>query len=87
MHHIACSEIWGGARDEDLDACTRGIVASLHSSASNGRKGGHERLLKRPVDPRESGPDLDSRSSSIPVPVTQNPEPGVLFFRLNSRSA
>jgi sigma-B regulation protein RsbU (phosphoserine phosphatase) len=40
MYSIACSEIWGGTKNEDLDACTSGIVASLYSSACDGSQGG-----------------------------------------------
>ena len=40
MYHIECSEIWGGIKNEDLDARTSGIVASLYSSACDGGKGG-----------------------------------------------
>ena len=40
MHYIGCSEIWGGVRGEDLDAWTSGLVASLHSTASDGDEGG-----------------------------------------------
>jgi hypothetical protein len=39
-HQIGCSEIWGGIQGEDLDVRTSGIVASLHSSAAVGAKGG-----------------------------------------------
>ena len=41
MYHIGCTEIWGGVRGENLDACTSGVVASLYSRAAEGeRKGG-----------------------------------------------
>ena len=40
MYHIGCTEIWGGVRGEDLDACTGGVVASLYSRAAEGGKGG-----------------------------------------------
>jgi len=39
-HYIGCSEIWGGIHGEDLDVRTSGLVASLHSSAAVGTKGG-----------------------------------------------
>jgi sigma-B regulation protein RsbU (phosphoserine phosphatase) len=39
-HYISCSEIWGGIQGEDLDVRTSGLVASLHSSAAVGAKGG-----------------------------------------------
>jgi sigma-B regulation protein RsbU (phosphoserine phosphatase) len=39
-HYIGCSEIWGGIQGEDLDVRTSGLVASLHSSAAVGAKGG-----------------------------------------------
>lgn len=40
MYHIGCTEIWGGVRGEDVDACTSGVVASLYSRAAEGGKGG-----------------------------------------------
>jgi phosphoserine phosphatase RsbU/P len=40
MHRIRCSEIWGGIRNADLDACTSGLTASLYSSACDGGRGG-----------------------------------------------
>jgi len=40
MHHIRCSEIWGGIRDADVDMCTSSICASLYSSSCDGGKGG-----------------------------------------------
>lgn len=40
MHLIQCSEIWGGIKNEDLDARTSGIEASLYSSACDGGAGG-----------------------------------------------
>ncbi len=40
MYHIGCTEIWGGVRGEDVDACTSGVVASLYSRAVEGGQGG-----------------------------------------------
>lgn len=40
MYRIKCTEIWGGIRNLEQDVCSAGIVASLHSSASDGTKGG-----------------------------------------------
>ena len=40
MHQLNCSEVWGGIKNEDLDACSRTVTASLYSSASDGGKGG-----------------------------------------------
>lgn len=39
-HFIGCSEIWGGVRGEDLEACTSAIDASLYCSSAEGGKGG-----------------------------------------------
>lgn len=40
MHRIKCSEVWGGIRDTDVDACTSCLTASLFSGACRGGKGG-----------------------------------------------
>jgi phosphoserine phosphatase RsbU/P len=37
---IHCSEIWGGMRNTDSDVCTRGITASIYSSACDAEQGG-----------------------------------------------
>jgi len=39
-YRIRCSEIWGGTRNTDSDVCTRGIMASIHSSACGAEQGG-----------------------------------------------
>ena len=40
MHRIQCTEIWGGIKNQDADVCSRGLTASLYSSACEGGKGG-----------------------------------------------
>ena len=40
MHQIQCAEIWGGIRNQDQDARSGGITASLFSSSCDGGKGG-----------------------------------------------
>ena len=40
MHRIQCTEIWGGIKNQDADACSSGLTASLYSSACDGGKGG-----------------------------------------------
>ena len=40
MHHLRCSEIWGGIKNQDLDVCSSGLTASLFSSAAASGKGG-----------------------------------------------
>lgn len=40
MHHLRCSEIWGGIRNQDLEVCSSGLTASLYSGAAAGGKGG-----------------------------------------------
>ena len=40
MYRISCSEVWGGIRNEDLDACSAALTTSLYSNSSSGRKGG-----------------------------------------------
>ena len=40
MHRIQCAEIRGGIRNQEQDACSAGIKASLYSSACDGGKGG-----------------------------------------------
>ena len=40
MHRIQCAEVWGGIRNQEQDACSSGIVASLYSSSCDGGKGG-----------------------------------------------
>ncbi len=37
---LHCSEIWGGNHNVDCDVCTKGITASIYSSASDGSQGG-----------------------------------------------
>lgn len=39
-HRLRCSEVWGGVRDEDVDASSAGLEASLISMACDGGKGG-----------------------------------------------
>jgi sigma-B regulation protein RsbU (phosphoserine phosphatase) len=39
-YRIHCSEIWGGMRNTDSDVCTRGITASIYSSACDAEQGG-----------------------------------------------
>jgi sigma-B regulation protein RsbU (phosphoserine phosphatase) len=40
-HRLRCSEVWGGIRDEDVDADSAGLHASLYSrSCDGGGKGG-----------------------------------------------
>ena len=40
MHRIQCAEVWGGIRNQEQDACSAGIAASLYSSACDGGKSG-----------------------------------------------
>lgn len=40
MHHIQCSEIWGGTGNIDTDVCSVGIDASVYSNAADGDRGG-----------------------------------------------
>jgi sigma-B regulation protein RsbU (phosphoserine phosphatase) len=40
MYRIRCSEVWGGIKNEDLDACSAVLTSSLFSSACDGGKGG-----------------------------------------------
>jgi len=40
MYRIRCSEVWGGIKNEDLDACSAVLTTSLYSSACDGGKGG-----------------------------------------------
>ena len=40
MYRLSCSELWGGIKNEDVDACSRTVTASLYSSACAGGKGG-----------------------------------------------
>ena len=40
MHRIRCSEVWGGIKNEDVDACSAVLTTSLFSSACDGGKGG-----------------------------------------------
>ena len=40
MYRIRCAEIWGGIGSQDEDVCSAGIVASLHSNAFDGARGG-----------------------------------------------
>lgn len=40
MHRIQCSEVWGGIKNEDLDACSAVLTTSLFSSACDGGNGG-----------------------------------------------
>jgi len=39
-YSISYDEVWGGIRSDDLQASTRGVVASLYSRACDGGKGG-----------------------------------------------
>jgi sigma-B regulation protein RsbU (phosphoserine phosphatase) len=39
-YRISCAEIWGGVTVTDLDVCTRGLTASIQSTACGGGKGG-----------------------------------------------
>lgn len=40
MYQIGCSEVWGGIKDQDVDACSAVLTTSLYSSACDGGKGG-----------------------------------------------
>jgi len=40
MYRIRCSEVWGGIKNEDVDACSAVMTTSLFSSARDGGKGG-----------------------------------------------
>jgi sigma-B regulation protein RsbU (phosphoserine phosphatase) len=40
MYRLQCAEVWGGIKNQDRDACSAALVASLYSSASDGGKGG-----------------------------------------------
>ncbi len=40
MYRIRCSEVWGGIKNEDVDACSAVLTTSLFSSACDGGKGG-----------------------------------------------
>ncbi len=40
MHRLKCSEVWGGIKNTDLDACSAGMAVSLYSSACDGGRGG-----------------------------------------------
>ena len=40
MHRLQCGEIWGGFRNQDLDAYSAGVTATLYSSACDDGKGG-----------------------------------------------
>lgn len=55
MHELRCSEVWGGIRNEDVDACSAALTTSLYSAACDGGKGGdiyyvsvcgHDRLTR-----------------------------------------
>jgi hypothetical protein len=39
LYRIRCAEIWGGMQNVDSDVCTRGITASIHSSACGSDQG------------------------------------------------
>jgi sigma-B regulation protein RsbU (phosphoserine phosphatase) len=39
-YRISCAEIWGGVTVTDFDVCTRGLSASIQSSACGGNRGG-----------------------------------------------
>jgi phosphoserine phosphatase RsbU/P len=39
-HKLQCSQVWGGVRDEDVDACSSSLDVSLVSMACEGGKGG-----------------------------------------------
>ena len=40
FRRVQCAEVFGGIEVLDLDVCTRGLSASIHSTASGARKGG-----------------------------------------------
>ncbi len=40
MYEIKCAEVWGGIKNEDLDACSKTMTVSLYSSACDSGKGG-----------------------------------------------
>lgn len=40
MYRISCSEVWGGIRNEDVDACSAALTTSLYSQSCDGGKGG-----------------------------------------------
>ncbi len=40
MYHIRCAEVWGGIKNENLDACSAVLTISLYSSSCDGGKGG-----------------------------------------------
>jgi len=39
-YRIPCATIWGGTAPINLDVCTQGVTASLHSTASGSERGG-----------------------------------------------
>lgn len=39
MYRIRCAEVWGGVQNAEVDACTKGISASLYSSSCEGGRG------------------------------------------------
>jgi sigma-B regulation protein RsbU (phosphoserine phosphatase) len=39
-HRLQCSQVWGGIRDENVDACSAALDASLLSHACEGGRGG-----------------------------------------------
>jgi sigma-B regulation protein RsbU (phosphoserine phosphatase) len=40
MHQLSCATVWGGIKNEDVDACSAVMNTSLFSSACGGGKGG-----------------------------------------------
>jgi sigma-B regulation protein RsbU (phosphoserine phosphatase) len=40
MHQLRCSEVWGGIKNQDLEARSATLTTSLYSSACDGGKGG-----------------------------------------------
>ncbi|RMF84900.1 MAG: serine/threonine-protein phosphatase [Planctomycetota bacterium] len=40
MQTIQCAEVWGGIKNQDVDACSRCLNVSLYSSACDGGRGG-----------------------------------------------
>jgi sigma-B regulation protein RsbU (phosphoserine phosphatase) len=40
VYRMQCTEVWGGIKNQDRDACSSVLAVSLYSSASEGGKGG-----------------------------------------------
>jgi phosphoserine phosphatase RsbU/P len=40
MYVIKCAEVWSGIKNEDVDACSQTVTASLFSSSADGTRGG-----------------------------------------------